>query len=191
MHSICDGTGGFFLDATTHTSTNTASAVSISNWGVVACAEGLLTNGVCVACPDRLQHRRSCSVSFCAACNDRLVVDAAAASLGLCLRVGRGRCLRCLNRQFFDGEWCVDCHDHCVECSSASSCNHCGDGFVLEDNAMCEECSSSCSRCFGSPSNCIACHNGSMLVTDEETNTTTCNELGDSYGVVLQSSGGG
>ena len=46
-----------------------------------------------------------------------------------------------------------------------SFCTACDDGFVLADNATCEMCSASCSRCFGTPSNCIACHNGSMPVT--------------------------
>ena len=35
---VCDVTNGFFLNTTTHTCTNNASAASVSNAGVVSCA---------------------------------------------------------------------------------------------------------------------------------------------------------
>ena len=92
------------------------------------------------------------------------------------------------------GGGCVavgDAIPHCVLVHERDGYHRYEDGFVLANNATCEACTSSCPQCFGTPPNCIACHNGSMPVTDDATNATTCRELGDSCRVVLQSSGGG
>ena len=103
--SLCDVTGGFFLDTTARTCPNTSAAASVSNAGVVACAAGLLL-GVCVACPNTVPRFRSLL---------RVLLHGVRRwvrrrrswrfrrGLRLCGEPQR-RCLRCLDRQFFDGE---------------------------------------------------------------------------------------
>ena len=46
------------------------------NCMVVACAAGMLTDGVCVECQAAVPHCSACSASFCTACDDGFVVDA-------------------------------------------------------------------------------------------------------------------
>ena len=91
-----------------------------------------------------------------------------------------------------NGGMCVAVGDGIAHCAARvdDGCQRCDDGFILTEDATWGPCSSACATCFGSPSNCIACHNWSMLVTDDATNATTCRELGDSCRAVLRSSEG-
>ena len=103
------------------------------------------------------------------------------------------RCERCEFGFVRNGGMCVAVGDGIAHCAAwgDDGCQRCEDGFILTEDATCEPCDAACTTCFGSPSNCIACHNWSMLVTDDATNATTCRELGDSCRAVLRSSEGG
>ena len=93
---------------------------------------GLVVDGACAACNGVFPNCTACAASFCTACGGGHVVDAANNCIDAtaCGRVVAGRCVRCRDREFFSGDGCAACNEHCVECSSRDACVACDVGYV-------------------------------------------------------------
>jgi len=93
-----------------------------------------------------------------------------------------GKCTTCIGGYYpnADGSECVQCDEHCNYCDSTTTCwsdSYCDDGYYLDDNDKCSECSAeNCRRC--SLDICDTCEVGYGLkagYVDGEY-TTTCKE---------------
>lgn len=84
-------------------------------------------------------------------------------------------------RQYFNGQKCVDCKENCRECSSTGECTRCQSNYFLQ-SGLCLPCSNGCRECTSSTV-CTTCNYSYSL--DSSLGTCKqcskgCNECSDS-----------
>lgn len=128
-------------------------------------------NNVCTKCPEGCL---SClNATSCTKCRSQTSPDGVGQTN---LQLSNGICVPCFSKclycsglpnnctacpvgKFLNGSNCVNCDQSCLTCSGSSpnACLTCPDGFFLNNQSYCMQCSENCKRCVRNAQNCVEC----------------------------------